>query len=247
MVKNKSINSFKQGFKDGLPISLGYVSVSFTFGMMAVNSGLPVWMAVLISLTTLTSAGQFAGLELIVIGAPAIEMALTQLVINLRYALMSLSVSQKADKNFTLPHRFLTSFGITDEIYAVVAAQPTDISPRYMYGLISLPYIGWGLGTFLGAAVSTILPETIATALNIAIYGMFIAIFIPPAKHSSAVLKVILISVTISVLLTYLPGLNQISSGFAIIVCAVVASVIGAILFPVKEEDEDHDSSSEQQ
>lgn len=238
MNQSKSTNNYKKGFKDGLPIGLGYLSVSFTFGMIAVNSGLPVYMAVIISLATLTSAGQFAGLGLITAGAPIVEMALSQIVINLRYSLMSLSVSQKANKSFTTPHRLAVSFGITDEVYAVAMKQPGDLGPKYMYGLITLPYIGWGFGTFLGAAASTLLPETIVTALNIAIYGMFIAIIVPPAKQSSSILKVILISVTISLVLTFLPFLSSISRGFAIIICAIVASGIGAFIFPVKDKEE---------
>lgn len=239
MVKAESINSYRRGLKDGIPIGLGYLSVSFTFGMMAVNSGLPVGIAVLISMTNLTSAGQFAGIGLIAAGAPYIEMALTQLVINLRYALMSLSLSQKTDKSFSLPHRLLASFGITDEVFAVASGQPGEIGRRYMYGLITVPYLGWAFGTFIGAAASTLLPAAVTSALGIAIYGMFIAIIIPPAKHSKPVLKVILLSVGISCLLRYTPGLNRLSGGFIIIICALAASAAGAALFPIREAEED--------
>jgi predicted branched-subunit amino acid permease len=229
-------NSYLKGIKDGIPIGLGYLSVSFTFGMMAVNSGLPVGIAVLISMTNLTSAGQFAGIGLISSGAAYIEMVLTQLVINLRYSLMSLSISQKADKSFSNLHRFLISFGITDEVFAVASRKPSEIGTRYMYGLITVPYLGWALGTLIGAAASTILPETVGSALNIAIYGMFIAIIIPPARHSKPILKVILLSVAISCLFHYAPVLQELSGGFVIIICAVLASAAGAALFPVKEE-----------
>jgi predicted branched-subunit amino acid permease len=235
MKETKSLNSYTKGFKDGIPIGLGYLSVSFAFGMMAVNMGLPVWIAVLISMTNLTSAGQFAGISLITAGAPYIEMVLTQLVINLRYALMSLSISQKADKTFSMLHRLLISFGVTDEIFAVATGQPAEIGRRYMYGLITAPYFGWALGTLIGAAASTILPETMRSALSIAIYGMFIAIIIPPAKHSRPILKVLVISVVISFLLSYTPVLLQLSGGFAIILCAIIASGLGAMLFPIEE------------
>lgn len=235
MKETKSLNSYTKGFKDGIPIGLGYLSVSFAFGMMAVNMGLPVWIAVLISMTNLTSAGQFAGISLITAGAPYIEMVLTQLVINLRYALMSLSISQKADKTFSMLHRLLISFGVTDEIFAVATGQPAEIGRRYMYGLITSPYFGWALGTLIGAAASTILPETMRSALSIAIYGMFIAIIIPPAKHSRPILKVLVISVVISFLLSYTPVLLQLSGGFAIILCAIIASGLGAMLFPIEE------------
>ena len=234
-MEHKSQNSYSKGFQDGIPIGLGYLSVAFTFGMMAVNMGLPIWAAVFISMTNLTSAGQFAGIGLISAGATLAEIALTQLVINSRYALMSLSLSQKADKSINTLHRLLVSFGITDEIFAVASGKPYDISRRYMYGLMTVPYIGWAFGTFLGAAASTILPEMIRSAFSIAIYGMFITIIIPAAKHSRPVLKVLLLAVAISFILRYTPLLNQLSGGFVIIICTVVASVLGAILFPVKE------------
>ncbi|QGU95659.1 branched-chain amino acid ABC transporter permease [Clostridium bovifaecis] len=233
----KSINDYSKGFRDGIPIGLGYLSVSFTFGMMAVNMGLPVWVTVLISMTNLTSAGQFAGIGLICAGAPYMEMALAQLVINLRYALMSLSLSQKTDKSMNIFHRILISFGITDEVFAVASGQPCEIGRSYMYGLITAPYFGWALGTFIGAAAGTLLPATMRSALNIAIYGMFIAIIIPPAKHNNSILKVIIFSVVTSCILRYTPILNQLSGGFAIIICTIVASTLGAKLFPVREDE----------
>ena len=236
MAVDTSLNCYRKGFRDGIPIGLGYLSVSFTFGIMAVNTGLPVWLAVLISMTNLTSAGQFAGINLIYNQVPYIEMALTQLVINMRYALMSVTLSQKTDKSFNLLHRFLISFGITDEVFAVASGKKSEIGIRYMYGLITAPYLGWTTGTLLGAVASTLLPETVSSALNIAIYGMFIAIIVPPAKSSGPVLKVILISVGISCLIYYLPIFDFISDGFAIIICAVASSALGAVFHPVKEE-----------
>lgn len=234
----ESTYRFSEGFKDGIPIGLGYLSVSFSFGIMAVNSGLPVWTTVLISMTNLTSAGQFAGIELISCGAPYIEMALTQLIINLRYALMSLSVSQKADKSFSILHRIILSFGITDEIFAVASGKTNDIGTNYMYGLITAPYLGWSTGTLLGAIAGNILPASVSAALNIALYSMFIAIIIPPAKKSRPVLLVIIISVILSSIFEYAPYINQLSGGFAIIICAITASFFGALFFPVKEATE---------
>lgn len=236
MDSSTSSEKFLKGLKDGIPIGLGYISVSFTFGMMAVNTGLPVGIAVLMSMTNLTSAGQFAGIGLISAGADYIEMALTLFVINLRYSLMSLSISQKADKSFTNVHRLLISFGITDEIFALAGRQHSEIGIHYMYGLITIPYLGWAFGTFMGAAAGTLLPQAVVSALNIAIYGMFIAIIIPPAKHKQSVLIVVLISVAISCLFHYFPVLQQLSGGFVIIICAVLASAAGALLFPLKEE-----------
>lgn len=232
------INSFKKGLKDGVPIALGYLSVSFTFGMMAVAGGLPVSLAVAISMTNLTSAGQFAGLSLMLTGGGCFEMALTQLVINLRYALMSVSLSQKFHKSVSLLDRFLIAFGNTDEIFAVASGQKTDVGKKYMYGLILMPYLGWSLGTLLGAAASAVLPEAVRSALGIAIYGMFLAIFIPPMKKDKAVAVVVLTAAALSCLFFYVPVLKSVSSGFVIIICAVVAATLGALIKPVSDKDE---------
>ncbi len=232
------INSFKKGLKDGVPIALGYLSVSFTFGMMAVAGGLPVSLAVAISMTNLTSAGQFAGLSLMLTGGGCFEMALTQLVINLRYALMSVSLSQKFHKSVSLLDRFLIAFGNTDEIFAVASGQKTDVGKKYMYGLILMPYLGWSLGTLLGAAASAVLSEAVRSALGIAIYGMFLAIFIPPMKKDKAVAVVVLTAAALSCLFFYVPVLKSVSSGFVIIICAVVAATLGALIKPVSDKDE---------
>ena len=227
---------FKQGIQDGIPIALGYVSVSFTFGLMAAASGLKWWQTILISMTNLTSAGQFAGLEIMVAGGTMVEMALTQLVINLRYALMSLSLSQKVDKTMDVLNRLITSFGVTDEIFAVSMSRKKAVSKYYMYGLSAMPYIGWAGGTAMGALLGGVLPEIVSSALGIAIYGMFLAIIIPQARDDLPCLKVILIAVAMSCCFQWIPGLNKLSSGFVIIICAVTASAIGAFLYPIEEE-----------
>lgn len=230
------MRDFKNGLRDGIPIALGYISVSFTFGLQAVSSGLYWWESVLISLTNLTSAGQFAGLDIMIRGGGFwVEMACAQLVINLRYSLMSLSLSQKADGSLKGIHRWLTGFGITDEIFAVAMGNKNDVSRNYLYGLILLPVLGWTSGTLLGAAAGQILPEVVRSSLGIAIYGMFIAIIIPPAKKNHAVLKVVVIAVVLSCAFKWLPILNTVSSGFVIIICTVIAALVGAIFFPVKE------------
>lgn len=231
------MSDFKKGLINGIPIALGYISVSFTFGLQAVSDGLMWWEAALISLTNLTSAGQFAGLNIMINGGGFwIEMACTQLVINLRYALMSLSLTQKADKSIKGIHRWLVSFGITDEIFAVASGNEGGISNKYLYGLILLPLLGWTGGTFLGAAAGNILPPVVRDSLSIAIYGMFIAIIVPPAKKNSAILKVIAISVLLSCMFKWVPVLNSVSSGFVIIICTIIAAAVGAIFFPIKEE-----------
>ena len=228
--------SFLQRVKHGIPIALGYLSVSFTFGMKAVGDGLTWAQAVLISMTNVTSAGQFAGLPLMVAQASLIEAALTQLVINLRYALMSLSLSQKLDHTMTTLHRMVFSFCNTDEIFAVASSQPGKVGKWYLYGLMSTPWLGWTLGTLLGAVAGQLLPVFFRQALGIAIYGMFLAIILPPARRERPVRVVVLLAVGMSLCFRYLPVLSRLSGGFVIIICAVVASAVGALLFPVKED-----------
>lgn len=226
---------FFKGVKHGIPIALGYLSVSFTFGMKAVGDGLTWAQAVLISMTNVTSAGQFAGLPLMLAQSSLIEAALTQLIINLRYALMSLSLSQKLDKTMTTPHRMAFAFCNTDEIFAVASSQPEKVGKTYLYGLMCTPWLGWALGTLLGAVAGQLLPEFLRTAMGIAIYGMFLAIILPPARKEHPVRVVVGIAVVMSLCFRYIPVLNQLSSGFVIIICAVTASALGAVLFPVKE------------
>ncbi len=228
---------FFRGLRDGIPIGLGYLSVSFTFGILAAAQGIPFFYTLLISMTNLTSAGQVAGVAVIASGGTLAEIALTQLIINLRYALMSLSLSQKLDDSFNLPRRLLTAFGITDEVFAVAAGQEGDITARYMYGLIAIPYIGWASGTALGALAGNILPDLLKNALGIALYGMFIAIVVPPAKKRPKLLLVIGCAVAVSCLIEYLPFLGFISDGFAIIISTLIAASLGALVIPIDEED----------
>lgn len=227
---------FLQGVRHGLPIGLGYLSVSFAFGMQAVALGLTTLQAVLISMTNLTSAGQVAALPLIVAGSPLAEMALTQLTINLRYALMSLSLSRKLDGTMTTGRRMFFSFANTDEVFAVASGQPGKVGKSYLFGLMVLPWIGWSLGTLLGSVAGTLLPEFVRNALGIALYGMFLAIILPPAREKKPVRFVVAIAVVLSLGFHYLPVLKEVSGGFAIILCAVTAAALGAWLFPVKEE-----------
>ncbi len=227
--------AFIKGLSDGVPIGLGYFSVSFGFGILAVSLKISAFFAWLISITNLTSAGQVAGVEIIAAGGTLIEMALTQFVINLRYSLMGFSLTQKLDSSFTTPKRLLLSFGITDEIYAVAVSQKGKISASYMLGLMIIPIIGWTSGTLAGALASQFLPETISNVMGILLYGMFIAVFTPAARKSKAILSAVIISATLSVVFKYF--LSFISSGFSIIISAVVASAVCAALFPVTEEE----------
>lgn len=231
-------NKIQRGIRDGIPIAVGYFSVSFTFGMMAVQSGISPFHAVLISLLNLTSAGQFAGLTVIVSNASLMEMALTQLVVNIRYALMSVSLPQKLDDSVKMRSRLLIAYGNTDEIFAVASSKPGTVGAKYLYGLILLPVLGWVGGTLAGAVASTLLPGTVISALGVALYGMFIAIVVPPAKEHKEVRTVVLIALLLSCAFYYLPVLRQVSSGFMIIICTVAAAAVGAVLFPLKEGEE---------
>lgn len=232
-------NSFPRGLRDGVPIGLGYFSVSFAFGISAVAAGVPVWGAALISMTNVTSAGQFAGLSLMAAGATLTEQALTQLVINLRYALMSLSLSQKLDPAIGLLDRLFMAFMNTDEVFAVASSQPGPVGRRYFHGLMLAPYLGWSAGTVLGAAAGSVLPQAVCSALGLAIYGMFLAIIIPPAKKNASVRRVLLLAVALSCLIAWTPLSRLISGGFSIILCTLAAAGLGAWLFP-REEAADH-------
>ncbi len=233
-------SDFLKGMTHGIPIALGYISVSFGFGIAAVRAGLSVAAAVGISASNLTSAGQAAGVEIIAAGGTLIELALSQLVINLRYSLMGLSLSQKLDDSFTLPHRLLASYGITDEIFAVAAAQPGKLKPSYMYGLILISALGWTGGTLLGAVAGQALPQMFTAAMGILLYGMFIAIIIPPSRKSRSVFGAVLIAALISLLFKFV--FTKISVGFAIIISASVAAAVMALIAPVPDDEEEEQS-----
>ncbi len=227
--------TYKKGLRDGIPIALGYLSVSIAFGVTAVSLGVPKFIAVLISMTNLTSAGQLAGVAVIAVLGTVAEIILTQLVINARYFLMSITLSQKLDAKFKLLDRILCAFGITDEIFAVAVTNVKPVTRNYMLGLMTLPYIGWALGTLTGAVLGSVLPTIIINALNIALYAMFIAIVIPTAIENHKVFPVIFISITISCAFYFIPFLSEVTPGLVYVISAVVASVIGAILFPIDD------------
>ena len=235
-MKNSNGSQFRYGLKDGVPIGLGYLAVSCTFGIMARGAGLDTWQAVAMSFTNLTSAGQFAALGIIQAGAPFVEMAVAQLIINLRYCLMSCSLSQKLESGIPSFHRFLMAYGVTDEIFGVSVCRPGMLSPFYNYGLICVAVPGWTLGTLLGAISGDLLPARLLSALNVALYGMFLAVVIPPAKGNRILTGVILASMALSFLFTRIPALDHISSGFKIIILTIMIAGAAAILFPVKEE-----------
>ena len=234
-----------RGMNHGIPIMLGYLSVSFGFGIKAAGAGLGTLGASLISLTNLTSAGQAAGVEIIQAGGTLIEMILVQLIINIRYSLMGLSLSQRLDKSFTMKHRLIASYGITDEIFALCAstAQKEPLRPGYMYGMITVATAGWVTGTALGAAAGQLLPASLSGALGIMLYGMFLAIIIPPARAERSILCVVIAAALLSLFFRYL--LPMVSGGFAMIICSVAAAALGAALFPVKDDKDEKTDETE--
>ena len=224
------------GIRRGLPVGLGYFSVSFGFGAMAVSKGLSVAQATLISASNLTSAGQFAGLTTIVENSGLWMMILTQLIINSRYALMSLALSQKMGQQIGLLPRLLIAFFNTDEVFALAMAREHTLTVPFLYGLGLLPMAGWVSGTLFGALAGSILPLSIRTALGVMLYGMFIAIIIPPAKKERAVTLAALLALILSSLFAWVPALQKAPKGTPIVICTVAAAALCAWLFPVEEE-----------
>lgn len=234
-VQRQQLNT-RLGIKDGLPIGLGYLSVSFAFGVQASILGVPFFMSLFMSMTNLTSAGQLAGLTVIATLGTILEIIFTQLVINARYFLMSITLSQKLDDSFSFPVRLFCSAFITDEIFAVASAKTQPLNKKYFYGLIICPYFGWALGTLLGGLAGSALPEFITNALGIALYAMFIAIIIPPAIKERGVLVAVALGAGLSVALYLIPLFDGISTGICVIISAIVSALACAYFFPQKEQ-----------
>ena len=219
-----------------MPVCIGYFSVSFGFGAMAVVQGLSVWHAILISATNLTSAGQFAGLTVIAAGAAILEMILTQLVINSRYALMSLALGPRFGPSVGIGKRLLAAFFNTDEIFALGMAREGKLTVSYFVGAGTVAAIGWTGGTAMGAIAGSVLPEMLRAALGVMLYGMFIAIVVPQARQEKPVLLSVVLALIFSCLFTRVPGLNSVSAGLAIVICTVAAAAVCAWVAPVDEE-----------
>lgn len=230
-------NEYKNGVHTGLPVGLGYFSVSFGFGAMAVAKGLKALDATLISATNLTSAGQFAGLTLIVAMGTLWEMMITQIVINSRYSLMSLALSQRMGERIGFFPRLFIAFFNTDEIFALAMARKEPLTVSFLLGLGTLPFFGWTGGTLMGALAGSVLPADIRAALGVMLYGMFIAIVVPPARQEKPVLITLILALVFSCLFAWVPALKAVSAGISIVICTVAAAAIAAVLFPVAEEE----------
>lgn len=231
------LREYFAGMKAGMPVCVGYFSVSFGFGAMAIAQGLTIFQAILISASNLTSAGQFAGLTVIAAGATMVEMILTQLVINSRYALMSLALGQRLGPNVGTGRRLLAAFFNTDEVFALGMSRREKLTTSYFVGAGTVAALGWSLGTAMGAIAGSLLPESIRMALGVMLYGMFVAIVVPQAKEEKPMLLAVMLAILFGCLFAWVPWLNQVSNGLAIVICTVLAASVCAVLFPVKDEE----------
>ena len=235
--KNKT-KAFIQGLRDGLPIGLGYLAVSFTLGIQCRDAGLSALEATVMSLVNLTSAGEFAALAIIKATSSYLEMAISQLIINLRYMLMSFALSQKADPSLGIGHRLGVAFGVTDEIFGISIGRKGKLEPAYSYGAMAVAIPGWTIGTALGVIMGNVLPGSIVSALSLALYGMFIAIVVPKAKEDRHVAVICAAAVIISSICAYAPGIKDISGGSRIIILTVIISLAAALIWPVEDTQE---------
>ena len=226
---------YARGLKAGVPIGLGYLAVAFTLGIAAKNAGLTAFQATLTSFLINASAGEFVGFTLIGAGASYLEVAIMELVANARYLLMSFSLSQKLSPKTGIGHRMLIGWYVTDEVFGVSISAPGYLNPFYTYGAISLACPGWAIGTCLGVIVGNILPASLVSALSVGLYGMFIAIFVPPSKTSKVIGGLVLVSMALSFAFNRIPVFNGISSGIKTIILTVAISAAAALLFPIRE------------
>lgn len=230
---------FLKGMRDGLPIGLGYFAVAFTLGIASKKAGLTAFQASLMSAAMLASAGQFAGIGMLAAGAGYAELVVTEVVVNLRYLLMSSALSQKVQRDKPFYHRLLMAYEVTDEIFGIAMSVEGRLHPAYMYGAVTVAGPGWVLGTFLGAVIGLILPAGVMSALNVALYGMFLAVVIPPSRKHRVIAGVVVLSMGASFVFTMIPALSRISSGIRMIILTILLAGIAAVLFPVRPEGEE--------
>ena len=230
--------SFVQGMRDGVPIGLGYFAVSFSLGIIAKNVGLTPLQAAVMSLLNNASAGEYMGLTMIAAGASYWEMAFATLITNARYLLMSCAMSQRMDPAMGLRHRFFMAFDITDELFGITIARPGYLDPWYMYGAMAPAIPGWMIGTALGTLAGSVLPARVVSAFGVALYGMFIAIFIPPARKDKVILALVALAFASSWAFAHLPVVSALSDGTRTIILTVLLAGGAAALFPRREEEE---------
>lgn len=242
---NRSENSsaFLDGMRDGIPIGLGYLAVSFTLGIAARNAGLTAFQGFLASILTNASAGEYAGFTVIAADAPYWEMIIVILVANARYFLMSFAISQRMKQDTPLHHRFLIGYDIADEIFGITIARPGFINPYYTYGSVVVAAPCWAFGTALGVIAGNLLPLSAVSAFSVALYGMFLAVIIPPARKNKVVAGLILICFASSYIASLLPVISNMSEGTKAIILTIIISAAAALLFPVKDREEAENDS----
>lgn len=237
VMKAKSV--FLEGVRDGIPIALGYFAVSFSLGIAARNVGITAVQGMLASFLCMASAGQYALFSLIGAAASLGEIALVTLITNARYFLMSCALSQKIDPQMKNYHRFIFGAVVTDEIFGITVARPGYLDPHYNYGAMAVTMPGWAIGTGLGILMGTLLPARLVSALSVALFGMFIAVFIPPAKKDKVILGCVAASFAAALLFDLVPKLSEISAGTRTILLTVVISAAAAALFPRGEAEDE--------
>lgn len=229
--------ALREGFRDGIPIGLGYFAVSFSLGVVARNSGLNAFQGFLASLLNNASAGEYAGFTVIAADAPYLEIILMTLIANARYLLMSCALSQKFSSETPLIHRLLVGFDVTDEIFGITIARPGNLDPHYTYGAILIAAPCWAIGTAMGVTAGNLLPLRAVSALSVALFGMFLAVIIPPARKDKIIAFLIPVCFLASFAAGRLPVISKLSGGTRTILLTVALSVAAALLFPVKEEE----------
>ncbi|WP_031515659.1 AzlC family ABC transporter permease [Desulfofalx alkaliphila] len=232
---------FYDGMRDGIPIGLGYFAVSFSLGIVAKNAGLTAFQGFLASALVNASAGQYAGFTLIAASAAYLEMVIVVLIANARYFLMSCAMSQRMKPETPLHHRLLMGFYVTDELFGISIARPGFLNPYYTYGAILVAAPCWATGTALGVIAGNLLPLRAVSSLSVALYGMFLAVIIPPANKNKVIAGLILICFASSYAATWLPLVSSLSAGTRTIILTVAISAMAALLFPVKRKEMEND------
>ncbi len=232
-------SEFMRGMRHGWPIGVGYFAVSFALGIAARNAGFTALQASVMSAACTASAGEFGGVTVAAAGGTFLEMALMELVVNARYLLMSCALTQKLEPKLGTLHRMILANFVTDEIFGLSAAVPGKLNPFYTYGIISVSWPGWIIGTCLGVIMGNVLPANVVSALSVGLYGMFLAIIIPPMKKDRAVALCVAGGFALSWLFNTLPALAAVSAGTRTILLTVAIASAAALLFPVKEGEED--------
>lgn len=244
---NRNKNAFFNGVRDGIPIALGYFAVAFSLGIVARRAGLSPIQGFLSSFLNHASAGEYAEFTVIMANAPYVEMAFVILITNIRYLLMSCALSQKFNANTPLLHRFMVGFGITDEIFGISISRAGNLNPWYSYGAIFIALPAWSVGTALGIVAGNILPVSIVSALSVALYGMFLAIIIPPSKKDKVVGGIVIAGFLISYIVSRIPQLNNVSDSMKISVITIIISGLAAFFFPLPKENEPADTDITQE